>query len=113
MATQQEIALAMKQERDYINKQKEGFIDTILKKEIEAGELKVNVFDRSRELWKHDVKNLLELASVVKDEKDIPTTKGKVEGKKELSLANKLEKGEVDSDTALGILIEKHPFFKV
>lgn len=108
-----EQAAAIKQELGSINKQKEKAIDAIIRNDIEAGELKDNIFDKSRDLWKKDVTTLLEMATV-KDtgKKETPTTKGKVEGKKELSLAEKLEKGEIDEDTALEAIIKTHVFFK-
>jgi len=108
-----EQAAAIKQELGSINKQKEKAIDAIIRTDIEAGELKDNIFDKSRDLWKKDVTTLLEMATV-KDtgKKETPTTKGKVEGKKELSLAEKLQKGEIDEDTALEEIIKKHEFFK-
>lgn len=108
-----EQAAAIKQELGSINKQKEKAIDAIIRNDIEAGELKDNIFDKSRDLWKKDVTTLLEMATVKDTEKkETPTTKGKVEGKKELSLAEKLEKGEIDEDTALEAIIKKHDFFR-
>jgi hypothetical protein len=108
-----EQAAAIKQELGSINKQKEKAIDAIIRTDIEAGELKDNIFDKSRDLWKKDVTTLLEMATV-KDtgKKETPTTKGKVEGKKELSLAEKLEKGEIDEDTALELVITSNAFFR-
>ena len=105
-------AAALKKELEHINKQKESMIDGIIKSEIEAGQLKSNIFDRTRELWKSDVGVLLEMASAKTETKDIPSTKSKDEGKKELSLAKKIEKGEIDPEDALVFLIENDPFFK-
>jgi hypothetical protein len=104
-------AATIKKELEHINKQKESLIDSILKTEIEAGTLKGNIFDRTRELWKSDAGVLLEMASVVKTE-GTPSTKSKVEGRKEISLARKVEKGEIDPEDALVYLIENDPFFK-
>lgn len=104
-------AFAIKQELESINKQKESLIDGILKKEIEAGTLKGNIFDRTRELWKNDAGVLLEMATVIKKE-ETPSTKPKAEGKaKEMSLAKKIEKGEIDPEEALGYMIESGQLF--
>lgn len=105
-------AAALKKELEHINKQKESMIDGIIKSEIEAGQLKSNIFDRTRELWKSDVGVLLEMASAKTETKETPSTKSKDEGKKELSLAKKIEKGEIDPEDALVFLIENDPFFK-
>lgn len=105
-------AAALKKELEHINRQKESMIDGIIKTEIEAGQLKSNIFDRTRELWKSDVGVLLEMASAKTETNGIPSTKFKDEGKKELSLAKKIEKGEIDPEDALVFLIENDPFFK-
>jgi hypothetical protein len=52
------------------------------------------------------------MASAKTETKETPSTKSKDEGKKELSLAKKIEKGEIDPEDALVFLIENDPFFK-
>lgn len=104
-------AAAIKREYENLNKQKEQLIDSVIKRELEAGTLKGNIFDRTRELWKQPVGQILELAAVV-EKVETPSTKGKAEGKKELSLADKVEKGEIDLDRALELVITDSPLFK-